>query len=132
MSCTHTYHYRVPRCIWNALCHFQTIDANIFYMYILTKINSHTNHIIHVIQFTINNTKISSHGLITIQVIHFKSPNNTKILNKSREQWNPRLDTVHDHTSSDFFTRFKDFETDNTTIQASTNPHPLKWLLAKE
>ena len=65
VSCTQTYHLRVPRCIWNALRHFQTIDANIFYMYILTKINSHTNHIIHVIQFTINNTKISSHGLIT-------------------------------------------------------------------
>ena len=29
MSCTHTYHSRVPRCIWNALCHFQTIHANI-------------------------------------------------------------------------------------------------------
>ena len=40
MSCTHTYHSRVPQCIWNALCHFQTIHANIFYMHILTKINS--------------------------------------------------------------------------------------------
>ena len=29
MSCTHTYHSRVPRCIWNALCHFQTIHVNI-------------------------------------------------------------------------------------------------------
>ena len=29
-SCTHTYRSRVPRCIWNALCHFQTIHANIF------------------------------------------------------------------------------------------------------
>ena len=29
MSCTHTYSSRVPRCIWNALCHFQTIHANI-------------------------------------------------------------------------------------------------------
>ena len=32
--------------------------------------------------------------------------------------------TVHGHTSRDLFTRLKDFETDNTTIQASTNPHP--------
>ena len=70
VSCTHTYHSRVPRSIWNALCHFQTIDANIFYLYILTKINSHANHISHVIQFTINNTKISSHELITIQAIY--------------------------------------------------------------
>ena len=29
MSCTHTYRSRVSRCIWNALCHFQTIHANI-------------------------------------------------------------------------------------------------------
>ena len=29
MSCTHTYCSRVPRCIWNALCHFQTIHVNI-------------------------------------------------------------------------------------------------------
>ena len=29
MSCTHTYHSRVPQCIWNALCHFQTIHVNI-------------------------------------------------------------------------------------------------------
>ena len=29
MSCTHTYRSRVPRCIWNALCHFQTIHVNI-------------------------------------------------------------------------------------------------------
>ena len=65
---------RVPRCIWNALCHFQNIHANIFLMYILTKLI----HTIRVIQFTINNTKISSHGLITIQAIHFESPNNTK------------------------------------------------------
>ena len=130
MSCTHTYHPRVARCIWNALCHFQTIDANIFYMYILTQINSHTNHIIHVIQFTINNTKISSHGLITIQAIHFETTQ--KSHNKSREQWNPRLGTVHGHTSRDFFTRFKDFETKNTAIQVSKNSHPLKWLLAKE
>ena len=74
MSCTHTYHSRVSRGIWNALCHFQTIDANIFYMYILTKINSHTNHIIHVIQFTINNTKINSHGLINQSSNSFESP----------------------------------------------------------
>ena len=67
VSCTHTYCSRVPRCIWNALCHFQNIHANIFYMYILTKLI----HTIHVIQFTINNTKISSHGLTTIQAIHF-------------------------------------------------------------
>ena len=60
MSCTHTYRSRVPRCIWNALCHFQTIHANIFYVHILTKINSHTScYSIHS-----NNTKITSHGLI--------------------------------------------------------------------
>ena len=29
MSCTHTYRSRVPQCIWNALCHFQTIHVNI-------------------------------------------------------------------------------------------------------
>ena len=29
MSCTHTYCARLPRCIWNALCHFQTTNANI-------------------------------------------------------------------------------------------------------
>ena len=29
MSCTHTYRSRVPRCILNALCHFQTIHVNI-------------------------------------------------------------------------------------------------------
>ena len=74
MSCTHTYRSRVPRCIWNVLCHFQNIHANIFFMYILTKFI----HTIHVIQFTINNTKISSHGLMIIQEIHFESPNNTK------------------------------------------------------
>ena len=34
---------RVPRCIWNALCQFKTIHANILYMYILTKINSHNS-----------------------------------------------------------------------------------------
>ena len=39
---------RVPRCIWNALCHFQTIHANIFYMYILTKFDSHNScYLIH-------------------------------------------------------------------------------------
>ena len=27
---------RVPQCIWNALCQFQNIHANIFFMYILT------------------------------------------------------------------------------------------------
>ena len=43
VSCTHAYRSKVPRCIWNALCHFQTIHANIFYMHILTKINSHTS-----------------------------------------------------------------------------------------
>ena len=82
MSCTHTYRSRVPRCIWNALFHFQNTHANIFYMYILIKLI----HTIHVIQFTINNTKISSHGLITIQTIHFELPNNTKSHNISREQ----------------------------------------------
>ena len=30
VSCTHTYRSRVPRCIWKALCQFQTIHANIF------------------------------------------------------------------------------------------------------
>ena len=75
MSCTHTYRSRVPRCIWNALCHFPTIHVNIFYMHILTKINSHTLcHSIHS-----NNIKISSHRLITIQAIHFESPNNIKM-----------------------------------------------------
>ena len=29
MSCTHTYRFKVPRCIWKALCHFQTIHVNI-------------------------------------------------------------------------------------------------------
>ena len=29
MSCTYTYHSRVPRCMWNELCHFQTIYVNI-------------------------------------------------------------------------------------------------------
>ena len=29
MSCTHTYQSKVPRCTWNALCHFQTIHVNI-------------------------------------------------------------------------------------------------------
>ena len=29
MSCIHTYRSRVPQCIWNALCHFQTIHVNI-------------------------------------------------------------------------------------------------------
>ena len=29
MSCTHTYRSRVTRCIWNALCYFQTIHVNI-------------------------------------------------------------------------------------------------------
>ena len=55
MSCTHTYHSRVPRCIWNALCHFQTIHVNIFYMHILTKINS--QH--HVIQFLAITSKLA-------------------------------------------------------------------------
>ena len=36
------------------------------------------------------------------------------------------------HTIGIFFTRFKDFETENKAIQASTNPYPSKWLLAKE
>ena len=36
VSCTHVYRSRVPRCIWNALCQFQHIHANIFYMHILT------------------------------------------------------------------------------------------------
>ena len=63
MSCTHTYRSRVPRCIWNALCHFQTIHANTSIMHILTKFNSHTScYSIHG-----NKIKISSHGLITIQ-----------------------------------------------------------------
>ena len=37
MSCTHTYHSRVPRCIWNALCYFQTIHVNIEIMHTLTE-----------------------------------------------------------------------------------------------
>ena len=60
VSCTHTYRSRVPRCIWNALCQFQNIHANIFYMHILTKINSHKP----CYSIYNNNTKISSHGLI--------------------------------------------------------------------
>ena len=51
MSCTLNCHYRMPRCIWNALCHFQTIHANIFYMHILTKL-THINHIIQFIAIT--------------------------------------------------------------------------------
>ena len=58
MSCTHTYRSRVPRCIWNALCHFQTIHANIFYMHILTKLT----HINHVIQFTTITSKLAHMG----------------------------------------------------------------------
>ena len=51
---------RVPRCIWNVLCQFPTIHANILYMHILTKFNSHKSHYsIHK-----NNIKISSHWLI--------------------------------------------------------------------
>ena len=39
---------RMPRRIWNALFHFQTIHANIFYMYILTKFDSHNScYLIH-------------------------------------------------------------------------------------
>ena len=55
MSRTRTYQSRVPRCIWNALCHFQTIHANIFYMHILTKFNS--QH--HVIQFLAITSKLA-------------------------------------------------------------------------
>ena len=51
MSCTHTYRSRVPQCIWNALCHFQTIHANIFYMHILTKL-THINHVIQSMAIT--------------------------------------------------------------------------------
>ena len=70
VSCTHAYRSRVPWCIWNALCHFQTIHPNIFYMHILTKINSQKScYSIHG-----NNIKISSHELIKIQAIHFESP----------------------------------------------------------
>ena len=60
MSGTHPYRSKVPRCIWNALCHFQTIHANIFLHAYINKINSHKScYSIHN-----NNTKISSHGLI--------------------------------------------------------------------
>ena len=41
MSCTLTYRSRVSRCIWNALCQFQTIDANIFLHAYINIINSH-------------------------------------------------------------------------------------------
>ena len=59
LSC-HALTPTILGCIWNALCHFQTIHANIFYIHILTKINSHTScYSIHS-----NNIKISSHGLI--------------------------------------------------------------------
>ena len=49
--CTHIYRSRVPRCIWNALCHFQTIHANIFYIHILTKL-IHTHHVIQSMEIT--------------------------------------------------------------------------------
>ena len=49
---------RVPRCIWNALFHLQTIHANIFYMHILTKLT----HINHVIQFTTITSKLAHMG----------------------------------------------------------------------
>ena len=74
MSFTHTYHLGCPRVYGMHYAISKNIHANIFFMYILTKLI----HTIHVIQFTINNTKISSHGLITIKTIHFESPKNTK------------------------------------------------------
>ena len=43
MSCTHTYSSRVPQCIWNALCHFQNIHANVFLHVYINKINSHNS-----------------------------------------------------------------------------------------
>ena len=58
ISCTHTYHSRVPRGIWNALCHFQIIHANIFHMHILTNLI----HINHVIQFTTITQKLAHMG----------------------------------------------------------------------
>ena len=114
-------------------------DANskqfmLIYLHIyINKINSHTNHIIHVIQFTINNTEISSHGLITIQVIHFESPktykNHTTIHVNSVTLRSALFTAIQ---VGIFFTRFKDFETENAVILASTNPYPLKWPVAKE
>ena len=47
-----------PRCIWNALYHFQTIHANIFFMHILTKLT----HINHVIQFIAITSKLAHTG----------------------------------------------------------------------
>ena len=58
VSCSHIYCSRVPRCIWNALCHFQTIHANICYMHILTKLT----HINHVIQFPTITSKLAPIG----------------------------------------------------------------------
>ena len=49
MSCTHTYHSRVPRCIWNALCYFQTIHVNISIIHILTKF-TYQPHVIYSYQ----------------------------------------------------------------------------------
>ena len=128
MSYTHTYHSRVSRCIWNALCHFQTIHANISIMHILTKFNSHTScYSIHD-----NNIKISSYGLITIQAIHFESPKQHKNSHTTHVNSRTLGSTLFTATLGIIFTRFKYFENENMAIQASTNPHPLKWLLAKE
>ena len=128
MSCTHTYHSRVPRCTWNALCHFKTIHANISIMYILTKFNSHTS----IYSIHGNNIKISSHWLITIKAIHFESPQTTQKSHTNHVNSRTLGLTLFTATLGIFFTWFKYFETENTAIQASTNPHPLKWLLAKE
>ena len=58
MSCTHTYRFRVFWCIWNALCHFQTIHANISIMHILTKFTYQP----HVIQFIAITSKLAHMG----------------------------------------------------------------------
>ena len=57
-SCNHTYYSWLPRCIWNALCHFQTIHANISIMHILTKFTYQP----HVIQFIAIISKLAHMG----------------------------------------------------------------------
>ena len=62
-----------------------------------------------------NNIKISSHGLITIQAIHFESPKQSHTNHVNSKTLGSALFTT---TIGIFFTRFKYFETENTAIQA--------------
>ena len=62
MSCTHTYHLGCP----SAYGMHYAISTQFMLIYFTCIYEQNLIHIIHVIQFTINNTKISSHGLITI------------------------------------------------------------------